>query len=172
MMIIEEKVQLNVIDEKVDLAFQSQPIVLNVSPLLVGGNYGDMWKTQYDSNLDGIVDKSEIVARYYTCGEQINSLKVVFVSNGKIYKADSSDWASIEKLVGITLQAGNENESVLVCVRGEVRNAGWGLTEGARYFLGTNGDITTNPTGNICEIGFASDINTLIFEKGLTIRRV
>jgi hypothetical protein len=67
MTILEEKMQLNIIDEKVDLAFQPQPIVLNVSPLLVGGNYGDMWKTQYDSNLDGIVDKSEIVARYYTC---------------------------------------------------------------------------------------------------------
>jgi len=159
---------LEIKKEQMDIEIAKEELAVEIAQAIV---LQGMNPNIYDSNLDGIVDKSEIVARYYVCGEQINSLKVVFVSNGKIYKADSLDWSSIEKLVGITLQAGNENESVLVCVRGEVRNTGWGLTEGAKYFLGTNGDITTNPTGNICEIGFASDINTLIFEKGLTIRR-
>jgi hypothetical protein len=159
---------LEVKKAQMDIAITKEELAVKIAQAVV---LQGMNTSIYDSNLDGIVDKSEIVARYYTCGEQINSLKVVFVSNGKIYKADSSDWATIEKLVGITLQAGNENESVLVCVRGEVRNTGWGLTEGVKYFLGTDGDITTNPVGNICEIGFASDTNTLIFEKGLTIRR-
>ena len=160
---------LEIKKEQMDIEIAKEELAVEIAQAVV---LQGMNASIYDSNLDGIVDKSEIVARYYTCGEQINSLKVVFVSNGKIYKADSSDWSSIEKLVGITLQAGNENESVLVCVRGEVRNTGWGLMEGVKYFLGADGDITTNPTGNICEIGFASDSNTLIFEKGLTIRRI
>jgi hypothetical protein len=160
---------LEIKKEQMDIEIARKEMAVEIAQAVV---LQGMNTSIYDSNLDGIVDKSEIVARYYTCGEQINSLKVVFVRNGKIYKADSSDWSSIEKLVGITLQAGNENESVLVCVRGEIRNTGWGLIEGSKYFLGANGDITTNPVGNICEIGFASDSNTLIFEKGLTIRRM
>jgi hypothetical protein len=160
---------LEVKKAQMDIAITKEELAVEIAKAVV---LQGMNTSIYDSNLDGIVDKSEIVARYYTCGEQINSLKVVFVSNGKIYKADSSDWSSIEKLVGITLQAGNLNESVLVCIRGEVRNTGWGLMEGVKYFLGADGDITTNPIGNICEIGFASDSNTLIFEKGLTIRRL
>ena len=158
-------------EEKIELKILQNQVVIDIRPLLVGGNFGDMWKSQYDVNTDGIVDKSELVAKYYIAGEQINSLKVVYADNGRIYKADSTNWDSIEKIVGITLQAGDVNDSVLVCRQGEVQNPNWGLVPGAKYYLGLDGDISTNPTGHICQIGFASDSETLVLEKSLTIQR-
>lgn len=62
MNIIEEKIELKVIDDQtVRLSIEDKPTWLYLTPIIVGGNYGDMWKAEYDQNNDGVVDNAEKV---------------------------------------------------------------------------------------------------------------
>ncbi|MGB9772376.1 MAG: hypothetical protein ACPLX7_10450 [Candidatus Kapaibacteriota bacterium] len=152
-----------------ELIIQKQELVFDLGTAVVVQGV-DL--SQYDRNGNSIIDRTETICNYYVLGEQVNSLRIVYrASDGKIYKANASEYSQCERVVGMTLQAGNTGDRVLVVSSGLVYESGWGLEEGS-YFLAQDGGVTKNPTGNICEVGYAVDSNSMIIQKGIKIRRL
>ena len=120
-----------------------------------------------DEVIDNILIEAEsgTVWDVFTAGENLNGYRVCYInSDSKIYLASNSDLTTISKSLIMTRQSALEDEPVECVLSGKIRNQGWGLTAGERYFLTSGGQITNTPaiTGYLHEIGVAEDSDTLL----------
>ena len=105
----------------------------------------------------------------FTCGETINSNRVVVVQNGKIFKADGTNVNHFGNVVGISKQAGILNEVIKVVVAGNMLNNGWNLTSNQLCYFNNAGEITqTVPTNAnfILSVGTAINTNEINIKLG------
>lgn len=106
-----------------------------------------------------------IVWDKFTAGEVLNGYRVCYLgADGRCYLASNLDLATISKSLLMTRQSALEDDEVECVLSGKVKNQGWGLTPGARYFLTTGGQISITPasSGYLYEIGTAENTDTLI----------
>ncbi|HOQ48465.1 MAG TPA: hypothetical protein PLV01_01405 [Candidatus Kapabacteria bacterium] len=153
--------KINIIVQEVNTTPQISKVMLNIHPLVVevlpmqvvalSGGIGDMQKSNYDANNDNIVDKSEMVVRRYEAGEVLSAGVPVVLIDGKIYKAKASDVTHYNKVVGVTIQAGDVGTQLMVCIQGEVE---LNVIKGNTYWLAEDGGLSTQPS----EVGFAQII--------------
>jgi len=104
-------------------------------------------------------------------GEVIGSNKVVYVSNNKIYKASNQNLGCLNKILGVTKQAGVIGDFIEVVVFGELN--GFGGLENKIYYLGVDGDIIDYivNSGLKVEVGRGLKLDTLFVEiKNYLIR--
>lgn len=134
-----------------------------------------MSKERYIKGVDISADEVEddvllppdngIVWDKFTAGEVLNGFRVCYLgSDSKVYLASNLDLSTISKSLLMTRHSALEDEEVECVLSGKVKNQGWGLTAGARYFLTTGGQISTSPasSGYLFEVGTAENSNTLI----------
>jgi hypothetical protein len=111
------------------------------------------------------------IVKVYQCGEAIGGHKVVYLENDKIYIADYLNVNIVNKIVGVTRQAGNIDDYVEVVIFGEIvydfaTNAG-------DYYLFTAGMLQTAIASNgiIVKIGKYVQEKVLFIEIGEYIIR-
>lgn len=80
------------------------------------------------------------ITKLLQCGEIIGSGKVVYLSSNKIYIASNDNPNCIGRVIGMTQQAGLEDEFVNVVLSGELN--GLSLITNDQYYLGLNGSLT------------------------------
>lgn len=93
------------------------------------------------------------IVKSYQCGETIGGHKVVYLEGGKIYIADYLNENIVNKIVGITRQAGNAGDYVEVVIFGEI--AYDFATSVGDYYLSIDGTLHTSIASNgiIVKIG-------------------
>lgn len=80
------------------------------------------------------------ITKSLQCGEIIGGQKVVYLDEGKIYIASNDNPDCRGKVIGVTSQAGVQEEFINVVTFGEVN--GFSELENEQYYLGLNGAIT------------------------------
>lgn len=96
-------------------------------------------------------------------GENLGGNRVVRVSDGLYYYADSSDVTHEGSVIGITIASSVMGESVDVQTLGEMVEPSWSFTDGPVY-LGTSGTLTqTPPSGGFSlQIGVATSATSIL----------
>lgn len=81
--------------------------------------------------------------------ENISAYRAV-VSNGAdgVLRAQNTDFAHRNGIIGISTNAAIINDSVTVQKFGELTFAGWAWTPGLPIFVGVNGQLTQTPPAN------------------------
>ncbi len=116
-------------------------------------------KVFWDDSSDYIIKRKDFELEALN---DIVSFKMLAVdNNGKAIYADKDDNPFC---IGMSITGVNAGNNVKIVKEGIVRNPGWGLTVGSRYFLGDDGAImTTVPTsGYIVEVGIAISSDELL----------
>jgi intein-encoded DNA endonuclease-like protein len=93
------------------------------------------------------------IVKSYKCGEAIGGHKVVYLENDKIYIADYLNLNIVNKIVGVTRQAGNADDYIEVVIFGEIVYDF--ATSAGDYYLFTEGTLRTSIANNgiIVKIG-------------------
>ena len=143
-------------EKKVNVTEASEVVNVSVGPVI-------------SLNTNAATDfKKTIVAE---AGEIIGSNKVVYVSNNKIYKASNQNLGCLNKILGLTKQAGVTGDFIEVVIFGELN--GFANLENKIYYLGVDGDLIDYivNSGLKVEIGRGIKIDTLFIEiKNYLIR--
>lgn len=131
------------------------------------GKYVKVVQVETSEVFDNILSPLETgtVWDTFKAGEVLNGYRVCYLgSDERVYLASHLDMSTISKSLIMTRHSAIENEEVECVLSGKVVNPGWGLTAGARYFLTTNGQITSTPptNGYLFEVGTAEKTDTLI----------
>ena len=98
------------------------------------------------------------IINIFNCGEIIGGHRLVYLNEyGLLKYADVNIRDSIEMAIGLTLDAGNKNDSVRVQNCGIITEASWNFEPKKKIYLGITGLLTQQiPNNNVCkEIGFA-----------------
>jgi hypothetical protein len=111
------------------------------------------------------------IVKSYKCGEAIGGHKVVYLEGNKIYIADYLNLNIVNKIVGVTRQAGNIDDYVEVVIFGEL--AYDFATSAGDYYLFTAGTLQTAIANNgvIVKIGKYVQEKVLFIEIGEYIIR-
>jgi hypothetical protein len=111
------------------------------------------------------------IVKSYKCGEAIGGHKVVYLEGDKIYIADYLNVNIVNKIVGVTRQAGNIDDYVEVVIFGEL--AYDFATDAGDYYLFTAGALQTAiaNSGIIVKIGKYVQEKVLFIEIGEYIIR-
>jgi hypothetical protein len=111
------------------------------------------------------------IVKSYKCGEAIGGHKVVYLEGDKIYIADYLNLNIVNKIVGVTRQAGNIDDYVEVVIFGEL--AYDFATDAGDYYLFTAGALQTAIANNgvIVKIGKYVQEKVLFVEIGEYIIR-
>jgi len=107
-------------------------------------------------------------AESFISGEVISGNSVVYLSGGRIYRANYA--VNPESIVGITLQAANvSGVSVEVITQGII--SGLSLVQDQTYFMSSNGGLTNvrPASGMSLVVGRSKDSTVLIVEFGVPI---
>ncbi len=117
-----------------------------------------------------LTDNSKVVNQY-VAGEAINGHRAVVIVGSKLYHADCTNLNHINKVIGVSLNAGSINDTISVQSAGDVVQNSWGLTQDSYYYFDNVGMITTiKPTSKFIQIlGYAKDSNTLVINKSDSI---
>lgn len=91
---------------------------------------------------DSGVSTYEVIA-----GEVLSGNRVVYIQSGKAYYYDPSDAALYGRTLGITMTSAVVDATVSIAMVGVMNWTAAPLTDGALYYVGANGQLTTNPTG-------------------------
>jgi|SRR5271157_1834398 len=146
--------ELKIEEELINLALEENPIKFIVSTEGARGEKG----IQGVPGISGLFNK--------VCGEDIGGNRVVIIDvDGKLYYADKDNLNHINKILGITTQAGMIGTTIQVQSISEMVEPSWNwdVTKPAVY-LGNNGLLTqTVPiTGFLLEIGNTSSNISII----------
>jgi hypothetical protein len=111
------------------------------------------------------------IVKSYQCGEAIGGHKVVYLEGDKIYIADYLNLNIVNKIVGVTRQAGNAGDYVEVVIFGEL--AYDFATDAGDYYLFIEGTLQTSIASNgiIVKIGKYVQEKVLFVEIGEYIIR-
>lgn len=105
------------------------------------------------------------------CGVDIAAGTVVISSSGMIFPADPTMAADAPLVVGISIEAKLTGQMISIAQLGEV--ALEGLAQGARYFVGSGGALSTTPLAFGASwmryIGTALSSNVLILISSVSI---
>lgn len=98
-----------------------------------------------------------------TAGQNLSSGRIVYMNSGKAYYYDPSDSNLAGLVLGITKTAALIDTEVLIQLSGVFEETGLGLTPDAKYFIGSNGTLTTNLIGLLVvqQAGVSIDTNKL-----------
>jgi len=128
-----------------------------------------------------VIQEREVVAitntitldNNYTCGSNIGGHKVVYLNNDKIEYASNDNVNCLNKVIGLSIQAGNADTSIKVKRDGIIELTNWGLIPNSIYYLGLNGEITNiiPNTGIYQIIGIAKNSNQLEIKINVAINR-
>ena len=102
----------------------------------------------------------------YTAGETITADDAVYLkaSDGKVYKADADADESLNNFIGIALEGGNADDTIMVQTEGLVTGLS-GLTAGSFYYVSSvAGGLSA--TESKIKIGLAISTTTLLLTKG------
>jgi hypothetical protein len=123
-----------------------------------GGGSGDMLKSTYDTDNNGIVDSSETIQRIVYAQEAINKGDPVYVSSTgsptMVMRAQSSDSAKMPA-VGVALAdiaGGGTGRMVITGSIGALNTSGYTLGQ-ALYVAPTGGITSTKPATNVQSVG-------------------
>lgn len=156
-------IDVNVVEQAFDFRF---------GEVIYAGTASDaMERSVYDANHDSIVDKSEMIVRRYTAGEVLSAGVPVVLIDGKVYKAKASNITHFNKVIGVTIQAGNADTQIMVCIEGEVE---LNVLKGNTYWIAEDGGTSTTPSevGFAQAIGFCERDNYLYVNIQQPIRRI
>ena len=112
--------------------------------------------TNIQSAISSIQNHS--IINIFKCGEIIGGHRLVYLDDtGLLRYADIQNRISIENIIGVTIDAGNKNDSVRVQILGILNETTWNFEPNKKLFLSTIGNLTQEiPIKGICkEIGFA-----------------
>lgn len=124
---------------------------------------------QYEVLNLSLTDNSKIIQQY-VAGESINGHRAVVVIDSELFHADSTNISHMNKVIGISLNAGSIGDAVTVQIIGDVYQLGWGLIANSYYYYDSIGLLTTaKPNIFIQSIGYAKDSNTMIINKSQSI---
>ena len=113
------------------------------------------------NDLDGV--NQDIFS--YTAGEAIGGDKVVVIKSGEVFLFDPTDITHLGRVVGISANSAVLGDPVTI-VTDNNQSTGLTLTDGAIYFGGASGTITTTaPTTDISQvIGIAISTSELLID--------
>lgn len=135
-------------EEKIELRIQEENIFLQVNPVILYSN--NTFQSLYDNNNNQIVDRSENIERVYICGETIGGGIPVCLIDGKIYRAKASQYSHFGRVIGVSKQAGAQNDAIEVVLQGEVVA---NVSKGNRYWLAPDGGLTNfAPNSGIAQL--------------------
>ena len=138
----------------------SRDNVIQVKVDNLSASYGNMIKTVYDTDSDGIVDGAESVITTIVAREPILKYSFVTISG---YKADSSNLEHLNKIVGVAIEDIEKDKSGKVLVSGKVVNANWNFQPNTLLYLnGSEISIVPPNSGFICQIGKVINSNTIL----------
>jgi hypothetical protein len=134
-----------------------------------------MTKDIYDANNNNIVDEAEVIAIVYVAGENLTKGDVIWVhTDGKAYKASSSNVNIMNKVVGFSKEDATAGNNVLIEGSGSLTVTAWSLLPGESYFLSINGGISLYPPDLtsvfIQRVGVAINSTTIEVNIGEAIR--
>jgi len=118
------------------------------------GATGYAWQPASGLSTDSVAITAE-------AGQNISATRLVKIVSGIATYFDPTTDA---EAAGIATTAATTGNPVTVTLSGKVEIAGWGLTPGALYWAGANGQIFSTDPANVLskQIGVADDANTLI----------
>lgn len=93
----------------------------------------------------GASSSSSALVAGLPAGASINAFFAVVLINGALYPADLSNPVHAGKVVGVASQSGLSGEDVRIYTEGRLTGFPLNLTQGATYFVGTGGMLTTTP---------------------------
>jgi hypothetical protein len=114
-----------------------------------------------DANYDvewGEATESERIQQVQVLGESASAYRMVYADlDGKVYLASSDDVLTAKSIRGISIQAGSEDDEVIVVSEGEVTNSSWNWSGNQNLYLGVGGVISnTRPiTGYLVRVGYS-----------------
>lgn len=119
----------------------------------------------------GVPSTSTYTAVPMTCGENISGDRVIVSINQLLYHFDPNNTSHAGKVVGISLQAGDEGTSINVAVSGVITWSGPTLTQDQRYYGASDGALTTNASSFsiIQSIGYALSPTKILIDLDTTI---
>lgn len=115
---------------------------------------------------------AESLRQLVILGESVSAYRVLYADiDGKSYLASSDDVLTAQTIRGITIQSGDEDDTVTVISEGEITNNSWNWSGNQSLFLGVGGVITaTKPvTGYAVRIGYATSPDTMFISIGPVI---
>lgn len=149
MTILEEKVELKLLEESIQISITpDEKVVLGLNPVILFSQ--NTFQSLYDTNDNQIVDRSENIERVYICGETISGGIPVCLIDGKIYRAKASQYSHFGRVIGVSKQAGVQNDAIEVVLQGEVAA---NVSKGNRYWLASDGGLTNSvPNSGIAQL--------------------
>ena len=95
----------------------------------------------------------------------IGGHRVVVLNGADLAYASNTDLTHANKILGVTLNAGNSGDTISIVNNGEVIEPTWNWTSNLPIFLGTNGLLTQTPPANPAVfsqiIGFPTNATTM-----------
>jgi len=118
----------------------------------------------------GASTSSAQIVTPYIAGEAVGGQRVVYIGAGdKVFHADSTDQAQLNKVVGITATAASLGAMVNVLSLGKLADASFSFTSGSPLFFNSVGVLThTAPTsGFVQKVGVAIKSNEILADMQL-----
>lgn len=125
------------------------------------GEQGPQGVPGVDSDATGLLKKQ------YTAGATLSGHRVVKMGgDGRVVYADQSTLYDADILLGVTLNAANEDDPVVVHLFGEAEEVSWSWTIHGSIYLGVNGLLTqTAPTsGALVRVGHATGTDSMFVD--------
>ncbi|AVO56160.1 hypothetical protein [Ectopseudomonas mendocina] len=97
-------------------------------------------------------------------GETLSALRVVYELAGQVFKLDARDGERIDLLLGVTLTAAQQGDTINVQRSGAIDDAGWSWQPGL-VWLGADGALTQQPPVD----GFAVLIGAAVSATRITL---
>lgn len=147
----------------------------------IADEYADMFITETDGDIRRIYNPNLVAEQIgnstgdqsYTASTAIGGGRAVILnSDNQLAHADPTDAGHINRVIGITLQAGNAGALVAVRSSGVIEDSGWNFPPNAPIFLGVGGTlVTTPPTSGafIQRLGYASAPTKIAVKLGEAI---
>lgn len=97
--------------------------------------------------------------------ETINQFQAVAVhTDGLAYRADSSNLADSDRVIGIAATSATVGNSITVQQIGSMNNLGWSWTPGQSVYLGLTGALVTSPNIGLFELPMGTTISATELE--------
>ena len=111
----------------------------------------------------GVVIPASPLVVTHAAGETLSGHRVVIVSGGLAYHADSTDPADASRVVGITTGAATAGAPAMIQTFGEMTEPSWNWSDGAIFFDALGRLTQTPPETGFLQIVASAVSSTTIF---------